>query len=119
MPEELEIGVVFKVGNVLLRAGEQIVDTEDFVAVRKKAVAQVRAEEAGPARHHDALARIVDGTRHHDSPESDDKAKTPMPCRSAEEQERASAGTHGPQMADSDNKIPAGVSGTCSKLARL
>ena len=44
--------------DVAPRAGEEIVDADDFRALRQQAVAQMRAEEAGAAGHHDALLQM-------------------------------------------------------------
>jgi hypothetical protein len=45
-----------KVGDVVLAAGEVVVHTQHVVAVAQQAFAQMRAEEAGTAGHHNALA---------------------------------------------------------------
>jgi hypothetical protein len=42
--------------DVLLGPGEQIVDTQDLIAILEQAIAQMRAEEARPTSHEHALA---------------------------------------------------------------
>ena len=45
--------------DVVLGAGEEIVDAEDLVALLQQPVDQVRAEETGAAGDHHAFARII------------------------------------------------------------
>ena len=45
---------------ILLGAGEQIVDTEQFVALGEQPVDQVRTEKTRATRHQDTFARAVD-----------------------------------------------------------
>ena len=59
MPHELEPGVVEQVGDVVLGAGEEVVDTQHVMALREQAVAQVAAQKAGAAGDEDALGGVV------------------------------------------------------------
>ena len=56
---ELEAGVVEQVGDVVLGAGEEVVDAEHVVALGQQAVAQVAAQKAGAAGDEDALGGVV------------------------------------------------------------
>ncbi len=51
---ELERRVVEEVGDLLDPAGGEIVDGQDLSSLREQRSAQVRADEAGAARHHGA-----------------------------------------------------------------
>jgi hypothetical protein len=46
--QQFEVRVIEQVLDVVLGAGEEVVDTEDVVAGLEQAVAQVRAEEPRP-----------------------------------------------------------------------
>jgi hypothetical protein len=46
-------------GDVGLAAGEIIVHRKDVVTVRQQPLAQMRAEEAGPAGHQDASTELA------------------------------------------------------------
>jgi len=59
VPQQLEIGVVEQVGDVVFGAGEEVVDTDDVVAVGEEALAEVAAEEAGAAGDEDAFSQGV------------------------------------------------------------
>ena len=56
---QLEVRVVQQVDDVVLGAGEEVVDAQHVVAVGQQAVAQVRAEEAGAAGDHDPFSNGV------------------------------------------------------------
>ena len=58
MADELEVLLADQMLDVAPRAGEKIVDADDFGALREQPVAQMRAEEAGAAGHHDALLQM-------------------------------------------------------------
>lgn len=59
LPHELKPRVADEVIEITLVAGEQVVDTKNFVAALEQAVDQVRAEESSPAGHEDAITSIV------------------------------------------------------------
>ena len=59
MPEEFEVGMILQMLDILLRAGEQVVNAQDFVAVAQQPIAQMRPQEAGASGHHDALAQTI------------------------------------------------------------
>ena len=50
--EELEIAAPQQVGDVLPAPGHQVVDADHLVALGDQPLAEVRAEEAGPAGDH-------------------------------------------------------------------
>jgi hypothetical protein len=56
---QLEAGVVEQVRDVVLGAGEEVVDTEHVVPFGQQAVAQVAAQKAGAAGDEDALGGVV------------------------------------------------------------
>jgi hypothetical protein len=58
MADEFEALLANEMLDVAARAGEEIVDTDYFRALRQQAVAQMGAEEAGAAGHHDALLKM-------------------------------------------------------------
>ena len=47
---ELEVGVVLQGAHVVGRAGDEVVESQDAVAARQKRLAEMRADEPGPAR---------------------------------------------------------------------
>ena len=51
--DEAEAVVAHQVGHVLPRSGGEVVEADDGVAPLDQTVAQVRAQEAGAAGHHD------------------------------------------------------------------
>lgn len=51
---ELEVRVIEQMGDVVLGAGEEVVQTDDVMSVVQKALAQMRAEKAGAASDKDA-----------------------------------------------------------------
>jgi hypothetical protein len=62
MAHHLEIRVAEEMRDVLLAAGEVIVEADDVVAARDERVAEMRAEEAGGAGDKGALAgEVVEG----------------------------------------------------------
>ena len=63
MAQELEARMIVQVVDVALGAGEEIVDADDLVALRKQPVDQVRAEKPSAARHQNALAAFIE-SRH-------------------------------------------------------
>src|SRR4029079_8945618 len=58
--DEFEALLANEVLYVAARAGEKIVDADDFRAPRQQMVAQMRTEEARAAGHHDALLKVHD-----------------------------------------------------------
>ena len=56
---QLEVGVVEQVGDVVLGAGEEVIDADDVMAVGEEAFAEVTAQEAGAAGDEDAFAQGV------------------------------------------------------------
>ncbi len=56
---QLEVGVVEQVGDVVLGAGEEVINADDVMAVGEEAFAQVAAQEAGAAGDEDAFAQRV------------------------------------------------------------
>ena len=56
---ELEIGMVEKMRNIVLAAGEEIIDAQHVAALLEQAVDEVRSEEAGAAGHHHAFTQII------------------------------------------------------------
>jgi len=57
---QLEMRIAEAGGDIVLVAGEVVVDAQHVVACRQQALAEMRAEKAGAAGHQDPLA--------HDSP---------------------------------------------------
>jgi hypothetical protein len=57
MAHQFETRLLQEVGDVVLPAGEKIIDTQNILALRDEPLAQVRAEESGAARHQDPLRR--------------------------------------------------------------
>ena len=57
--QQFEVRVVQQMSDVVLGAGEEVVDAEHVVAIRKQTLAQMAAEEAGTAGDEDALAEVV------------------------------------------------------------
>jgi hypothetical protein len=55
VPHQLEAGVIDEVRDVVLVAGEEIVDAEDVVALRQQAFAKMRTQEAGPSGDQDSF----------------------------------------------------------------
>jgi hypothetical protein len=53
---QLEIRVVEEMGDVVLGAGEEVVETDDVVAFSEQALAEMAAEEAGAAGDEDAFS---------------------------------------------------------------
>ena len=53
---QLEVRVIEQMGNVVLGAGEEVVQADDVVAVVQQAFAEMRAEEAGTTGDEDAGA---------------------------------------------------------------
>ena len=66
MAQQLEVAVVEQRAEVAAAAGEEIVDAEDLVALLEEHGAEMRAEEARPARHHDPLAQRLISTARDD-----------------------------------------------------
>ena len=58
--DELEALFADEVLDVAPRPGKEIVDADNFRALRQQTVAQMRAEEPGAAGHHDALLQMHD-----------------------------------------------------------
>jgi hypothetical protein len=58
---ELEVRMVQQVGDVVLAAGEQVVQADHVVAARDQPVAQMRADEAGPAGDQNAKSGVFLG----------------------------------------------------------
>jgi hypothetical protein len=58
---ELEVRVIQQVGDVVLAAGEQVVQADHAVAARDQPVAQVRADEPGSAGDQDAKSGMCFG----------------------------------------------------------
>ncbi len=56
MAHQLEIRVVEEMGDVVLGAGEEVVETDDVVAFSEQALAEMAAEEAGAAGDEDAFS---------------------------------------------------------------
>ena len=50
--DEFEVRVAAEVDDVVHRAGDKIVEADDFVAARQKQIRQMRAEESGRAGDH-------------------------------------------------------------------
>ena len=59
MPDDLEALVVHQGQDVVLGSGEEVVDAQHVAAFGQQPAAQVRADESGPAGHHQGL-----GERH-------------------------------------------------------
>ena len=49
--DELEAGMPVELGEIAPRAGDEIIQTDDGVAFREQAVAQVRTDETGGPRN--------------------------------------------------------------------
>ena len=64
MANQLEIGVVHPVHDVLLPAGEEVIENDDLVACHHEAVHEVRADEAGSSGDEDAHALGFGELRH-------------------------------------------------------
>ena len=58
MADEFEAFLANEMLDVATRAGEEIVDADDVRPLLEQPVAQMRAEEAGAAGHHDALLQM-------------------------------------------------------------
>ena len=59
MAHQLEVRILEQMQNVVLGAGEEVVQTEHVVAVGKQALAQMRAEKAGATGDEDAFSEGV------------------------------------------------------------
>ena len=59
MTYQLEMMVVEQVRDVVLGAGEEVVDTEHIVSLAEQLLAQVRAEKTGAAGDQHAFAMII------------------------------------------------------------
>ena len=57
VPHRLEVRIADQVGDVVLAAGEIVVDTQHIVAVAQQTFAEMRPQEAGTAGHHHPFAR--------------------------------------------------------------
>ena len=55
MGDKLESGIRKEMGNVSLRPGEIVVQTEHLMAVRQKSFAQMGADKSGPTRYKNPL----------------------------------------------------------------
>ena len=55
---QLEMRIAQQMRDVVLAAGEEVVDAQHVVAVAQQALAQMRAEEAGAAGHQHALCGV-------------------------------------------------------------
>ena len=55
--DQLEVWTVQQVTDVRLLAGEEVVQAEDVVSLFDQALAEVRAEEPGPAGHQNSFER--------------------------------------------------------------
>jgi hypothetical protein len=53
--QKLESFTVKEMGDVISRAGEEVVETDNFMAVRDEALAKVRADEPCPASDENAF----------------------------------------------------------------
>lgn len=49
-----------QVVDVALRAGEEVVETQDLVTLIQQSIEQVRPDEAGTAGHDDAFAAVIE-----------------------------------------------------------
>ncbi len=49
VPDELELRVPEQVGDVLGRAGDEVIDRDDLVALGEEPIAEVRPDEPGSA----------------------------------------------------------------------
>jgi hypothetical protein len=56
MPHHLEVGVVGKVGDIVLSAGEVVVDAKDIVTLLEQQLAQMRTEKACAAGYEDTIS---------------------------------------------------------------
>jgi hypothetical protein len=56
MPDETKARVAGEVGQIVLVAGDQVVDPDDFVLVSEEAVSEVGSEKARGAGDHDPHA---------------------------------------------------------------
>ncbi len=63
MSHQLEQVVVEQISDILFRAGEEIINTQNFMALLHQPLAQVRAYEAGTSGYEDAIPRIVGSSR--------------------------------------------------------
>src|SRR5262245_48318632 len=63
MADELEALSANQVLDVAPGAGEKVVDADHFRALRQQPVAQMRAQKAGAAGHHDALLEVHEPKR--------------------------------------------------------
>ncbi len=50
MVHQLELGVIERAQEVVFGAGEEIIETDDIVAIAQQALVQMRAKEAGTTR---------------------------------------------------------------------
>jgi hypothetical protein len=55
MPHEFKAGVIVEMFNVSLRASEQIVGTDHFVALLQQPIDKVRAKKAGTSGNKNSL----------------------------------------------------------------
>ena len=60
MAQELEARVVMQVFDIALRAGEEIVGADHFMALRHQPVDQMRAEKARSTSDQDTLAAFIE-----------------------------------------------------------
>ena len=61
MAQQLEVGIVEQMGDVVLGPGEEIIQAEHVVAGIEQAIAEMRAEKPRPAGDEDAFAEVVVG----------------------------------------------------------
>ena len=57
--QEFKVRVVEQVGDVVLGAGEEVVDADDVVALGQQALAEVAAQEAGAAGNQNPFSQCV------------------------------------------------------------
>src|SRR5262249_44103572 len=82
---------ILDVGDVVERAGEEVVHADHLAAVPQEEVAEVRAEEAGPSRDEDPHARPQTGRTGFRPTEEDSKPRRRM--RSGSQRLRPSTAT--------------------------
>ena len=61
MTEELEMRIIEQMNDIVLRAGEEVVKTDDIVTLGEQTLAQMRAEETGTAGDEHTFSECVVG----------------------------------------------------------
>jgi hypothetical protein len=64
MAQKFEIGMLQQVADVAFAAGEEIINANNLIVIRKQSFAQMGAEESGPAGDQNAFAHSASSYHH-------------------------------------------------------